>query len=105
MPSVRRLSSPPVPARVLVAGGGFAAAEAMLALRALAGDRVAIDVVSPDAHVHYHAAATSEPFSGAPPLTFDLRELAADVGASFRRDRIAAVASQARQVRLESFAH
>src|SRR5947209_7840851 len=95
----------PPSGRVLIAGGGFAAAEAMLALRALGGQSVAIDVVSPDERLHYRPAATTEPFSGAPPLTLDLRELATGVGASFRRDRLAAVASEAHRVRLESFAH
>jgi NADH dehydrogenase FAD-containing subunit len=66
---------------------------------------VAIDVVAPDDRLHYRPAATTEPFSAAAPLSLDLRELAADVRATFRRDRLAAVASAAQRVRLESFAH
>ena len=103
MPAFRRI--PGSPHHVLIAGGGFAAAEAMLALRALAGDRVAIDVVSPEDRLYYRPAATLEPFCGTEPLTLDLRELASDVGATFRRDRLAAVASDAQRVRLDSFAH
>src|SRR5438128_1331048 len=103
MPTIRPVTISPH--RVLIAGGGFAAAEAMLALRALAGDRVAIDVVSPDDRLSYRPAATLEPFCGAEPLMLDLPELASGLGATFRRGRLAAVASDARQVRLDSFAH
>jgi NADH dehydrogenase FAD-containing subunit len=35
------------PHRVLIAGGGVAGLDALLALRALAGDRVALTLVSP----------------------------------------------------------
>ena len=37
----------PTPLRVLIAGGGVAAAEAVLALRALAGDRVSVELLAP----------------------------------------------------------
>jgi NADH dehydrogenase FAD-containing subunit len=37
------------PKRVLIAGGGIAAVEAALALRALASDRVRLTLISPDA--------------------------------------------------------
>ena len=47
-------------ARVVIAGGGFAALEAALALRALAGERIELTLLSPDPLLHYRPAATSE---------------------------------------------
>ena len=40
--------SVPPPLRVLIAGGGVAALETVLALRALAGDRVKLELLAPD---------------------------------------------------------
>lgn len=88
----------------MIAGGGFAALEAMLALRALAANRVHVTLVSPDPTFAYRPAATAEAFHDAPPRTYDLAAIAADVGASYRRDRVEAVASQKKQLRLASFA-
>ena len=55
------------PPRVLVAGGGVAALELVLALRALAGARVAIELVSPERELHYPPLDVVEPFGLAPP--------------------------------------
>jgi sulfide:quinone oxidoreductase len=93
------------PARVLVAGGGFAALEALLALRALAGDRVAIELVSPQRQFAYRPAATAEPFGDEPPLAYDLPDIARDLRAAHRVDRLEAVAPAVRSVRLASGAH
>ncbi len=89
--------------RVVIGGGGFAAVEAMLALRALCEDRVHLTVVSPRPTFDYRAAATIEAFSEEPAARYDLRLIAEDVGATYRRDAIAAVAPDARRVRLTSF--
>ena len=48
--------------RVLIAGGGVAALEAMLALRALAADRVSVVLVAPDREFVYRPLAVAEPF-------------------------------------------
>jgi len=90
---------------VLIAGGGFAALEALLALRALAPERVRVTLLSASPVLAYKPAATTEAFDEAPPLTYDLETIAADVGASFRCDRLEAVASQHHKVRLASFAY
>jgi sulfide:quinone oxidoreductase len=87
---------------VLIAGGGFAAVEAMLALRALAGDRVAIELVSPQRRLAYRPAATGEPFGDAPPASYDLAAIARDLDAAHRVDRLEAVAPAVRRVRLAS---
>ena len=77
----------------------------MLALRALAGERVRVTLVSASTSFAYKPAATTESFREAPPLAYDLQAIAADVGASFRRDRVEAVAAEAHRARLVSFAH
>jgi sulfide:quinone oxidoreductase len=61
--------------RVLVAGGGVAALEAVLALRSLAGDRVAVELLSPGTDFAHRPSSVRSPFSGepVPSVPFDLR--------------------------------
>lgn len=80
-------------ARILIAGGGFAAVEAALALTALAGDRVALEFLAPDPVFHYRPAATTEPFDVAPSRCYDLAAIAQDLGAEYHESRLEAVAS------------
>ena len=89
-------------ARILIAGGGFAAVEAALALRALAGAGVAITLVAPDPVFHYRPAATSEPFDAARSRRYDLRAIARDLGADYHKSRLEAVASRKHVVRTAS---
>lgn len=90
----------PDPLRVMVLGGGVAAAEAVLALRAHAGDRVAIDLVAAEPWFTVRPAATVGAFGDGPRAErFDLADLAADTGATLIVDRAEAVAPQARRVR------
>ncbi|MGP0102276.1 MAG: NAD(P)/FAD-dependent oxidoreductase [Solirubrobacteraceae bacterium] len=100
-----RITSSPDSPHVLIGGGGFAAVEAMLALRALAGAHVRVTLVSASPLLAYKPAATMEPFDEAPPLAYDLQAIATDVGASFRVDRVEAVAAGARRARFASFTH
>jgi sulfide:quinone oxidoreductase len=44
---------------VLIAGGGFAGLEALLALRALAEQRLAVELLAPDAEFVYRPAAVT----------------------------------------------
>jgi sulfide:quinone oxidoreductase len=92
------------PAKVLIVGGGFAAVEALLALRTLMGERAAITMIASSERFAYRPAATAEAFSAAvePPQSYDLAQIAADAGARFRRGRLEAVAPAARTVRLAS---
>ncbi|MGA8338264.1 MAG: FAD-dependent oxidoreductase [Solirubrobacteraceae bacterium] len=90
------------PAQILIAGGGFAAVEAALALRALAGDRVALAVLAPDPVFHYRPAATTEPFDVAPSRRYDLRAIARDLRADYHKSRLEAVASRKHFVRAAS---
>ena len=51
--------------KILVAGGGVAAIETVLALRALAGDRVEIALLAPGGDFIARAASVRAPFDGA----------------------------------------
>ncbi|MHB8490750.1 MAG: FAD-dependent oxidoreductase [Solirubrobacteraceae bacterium] len=88
---------------MLIAGGGLAALEAMLALRALA-DSVHITTISSSRALAYRPAATGEAFIGDPALEYDLKALTEEAGVSWRLDRLEAVAPAQRRVRLASFA-
>jgi sulfide:quinone oxidoreductase len=90
------------PLRVVVVGGGFAAAELLLAARALAEERVELELIAPETRLAFRMASTGAPFGAAAVRTFDLAELAADVGATVRRGRVEAVAAKAHRLRLAS---
>src|ERR1035441_6227341 len=98
-----RATPSPDPAHVLIAGGGFGAVEAMLALHALAPERVRVTLISASPVLAYKPAATTEAFDETPPRTYDLQAIAADAGASFRLDRLEAVAPHDHSVRLSFF--
>ncbi len=65
-------SQPAGTPRVLIAGGGIAGLEALLALADLAGDRVELILASPDPEFRYRPMAVDEPFS---PQPYDRRAL------------------------------
>jgi len=88
--------------RVVIAGGGVAALEAMLALDHLAGPRFAVTVVSPTDFFEYRPLAVTEPFDGAPPPRYELRGLLSTRGARHVKDAVAAVDSEAGAVELVS---
>jgi sulfide:quinone oxidoreductase len=90
--------------QVVIAGGGFAALEAALALRALVGDhvRLGLSLISASKALAYRPAATAEAFTPAAPLAYGLPAIAAELGASFHHDRLVAVEPGARRVELSS---
>lgn len=90
------------PLSVVIAGSGFAAVEAGLALRALAADRVRLKFVSPQPILRYRPEATTEVFGDGPPRTYDLRAVAGQLKAEIRVARLQSVASKVRQARLSS---
>ncbi len=77
--------------RVLIAGGGVAGLEALLALRRLLGERVRVEVLAPEAEFAYRQFAVGEPFSRTEVVGFDLAELIAEAGGVHRRDLLAGV--------------
>ena len=80
--------------RVVIAGGGFASLEAALALRALAGTRAEVTLISPNTAFTYRPVATIEAFDDAPPLRFDLAAIASDLGAAYHHTAVEAVAAE-----------
>jgi sulfide:quinone oxidoreductase len=83
---------------VIIAGGGIAAAEAALALRAFAGDRAEAEILAPDAEMVLAPSAPAASFDvldGAP-TTLALREVADRAGATLRRGILSEVDPVAR---------
>ena len=85
MPAMRDRS------RVLVAGGGVAALECMLALQALAPDAVSVELLAPERHFTYRPLAVVEPFGRHAVRRFPLATIAADRGVTLHRDALARV--------------
>lgn len=79
------------PARVLIAGGGVAALEALLALRALGRERLTIEMLAPRWEFRPQPLSVAEPFGLAEPRRIRLGEFAAEHGARFRHGALAAI--------------
>jgi sulfide:quinone oxidoreductase len=70
---------------VVIAGGGVAALEALIALRDLAGDRVSVTLVAPDPDFVYRPLSVAEPFCLGHAAHHPLRGVARDFGADVVR--------------------
>jgi sulfide:quinone oxidoreductase len=79
------------PLHVLIAGGGVAALEATLALRAQAEERVDIELLAPDADFVYRPMAVAEPFQQGEVKHFPLARLAELAGARLTPGTLARV--------------
>ena len=88
------------PTRVVILGGGIAAAELALALADLAGDRVVQTVISPSDELTMQPYRPGEPFSVHARTTYPLRELAEHVGATLVTDTAVAVEPGSQVVKL-----
>jgi sulfide:quinone oxidoreductase len=77
--------------RVLIAGGGVAGLEAVLALQALAGDRLDVELLAPDRHFTYRPLAVAEPFAAGAVQRFPLARIGAERGIRVHRDALARV--------------
>jgi sulfide:quinone oxidoreductase len=77
--------------RVVIAGGGVAAIEALLALRDLAGDGVEISIVAPEREFVYRPLAVAGPFDLGQPPRFDLGEIVRDLDATHHQEAVVAV--------------
>lgn len=75
---------------VLVAGGGVAALEAALALRA-AHEHLAVELLAPEPHFWYRPSAVAEPFGIDQVRHFELVELAAAAGSTFTLGELVSV--------------
>jgi sulfide:quinone oxidoreductase len=88
------------PHRVVVAGGGVAGLEALLALHALAGDRVELTLVSPTADFVYRPLAVAEPFCLGHQRRTPLTEATRATGAAFVQAPLVSVDAAAKTVQL-----
>ena len=89
-----RPDTPPLrhdPLRVVIAGGGVAALEALVALQELAPGRVEVTLVSASDTFIYRPLLVGEPFGLGHPQRYDLAALCAGLGAELVRDTVAAV--------------
>ncbi len=89
------------PLNVLIAGGGVAALEAALALRDLAGDRVAVTLLAPGQEFVYRPLKVREPFAGPKTTSYPLRQIAQDIGVRLRSDALKWLDPEARVVHTE----
>jgi sulfide:quinone oxidoreductase len=87
--------------RVLVAGGGVAGIETVLALRALAGDMVDLELLAPDPRFWYRPLAVAEPFAAGRAGSLELAAIAEAVGADFTLDRLRSVDDELRIARTD----
>ena len=86
------------PVQVLVAGGGVAALEAALALRALAEDRVTVELIAPETEFTYRPLAVAEPFRVGKVRRFPLKTLTEAAGAGLRRGSVESVDAKRRVI-------
>jgi sulfide:quinone oxidoreductase len=75
--------------RVVICGGGIAAIEGLLRLRALVGDAVNVELIAPNDELVYRPLAVREPFAFGPPRRYPLRRVVRDTGAEWTKDTLA----------------
>jgi sulfide:quinone oxidoreductase len=77
--------------RVVIAGGGVAGLEALLALRSLAGERVEIVLLTPGSEFEFRPLLVAEPFGLELTVRLDLAPILAEAGAQHRRAALASI--------------
>lgn len=87
-----------MPRTALIAGSGPAALEAALALRALAGPHLHVEMLTPDAAYVHRPVSVLEPFAAGRARRYDLDRLGA-YGVRVRKGALALVDAGARRVR------
>jgi len=87
--------------RVVIAGGGVAALETMLALAELAPEHTDVLVIAPATEFVYRPMAVREPFAYGPAQHYALAPIIDDAGATLLADRLAWVDRSARLAHTE----
>ncbi|HEY7629868.1 MAG TPA: FAD-dependent oxidoreductase [Thermoleophilaceae bacterium] len=87
---------------VLVAGGGVAGLEVLLALRDLAGDRVELTLLEPSSEFVFRPMATAETFGRGRGQRIKTSKIAADTGATLVPGALAAVDDARRRVTVDN---
>ncbi len=85
-------------ARVLIAGGGVAGLETLLALRSLAGDRVDITLVTPERRFVNRSMAVAQLFGASLARSVRMQDVTDDYGARWHRGNVARVEHEQRSV-------
>jgi sulfide:quinone oxidoreductase len=99
MSETRRLSDP---AEVVIVGGGVAALEALMALRAHAGDALGITLVASQPEFVYRPMMVAEPFDAGSVRRYPLRQIGSDFGARVLQGAVTSVDARERRVVLRS---
>jgi sulfide:quinone oxidoreductase len=86
------------PLEVVIVGGGVAGLETVMALRAVAGGRVAITLVTPEDEFVYRPLSVGEPFGLGAPLRHPLDQVARDFDVELVHDELEWVATQGERV-------
>jgi sulfide:quinone oxidoreductase len=87
--------------KVLIAGGGVAGLETLLALREMAGERVAATLLAPTEELVYRGMTVREPFSYAAAARYELAPIVRDLGAELIADKLDRVERDTRSVHTE----
>ena len=91
-------SNRPTPGHVVIVGGGVAGLEALLALQALAGDRVDLTLVSQHDWFVDRPVTVAEPFGLASAARHSVADIVAERGARFVGATVAEVHADAHRV-------
>jgi sulfide:quinone oxidoreductase len=83
---------------VVIAGGGVAGLEALLALSALAEDLVEVDLISPSEEFIYRPMLVAEPFGSAEILRLEIPRIVREAGAEYTKEAVVSVDPAARTV-------
>ena len=84
--------------RVVICGGGIAAVEGLLRLRALAGDAVEVQLIAPNDELVYRPLAVGQPFAFGSPRRYPLSTITRDAGVEWIKDRLAWIDREARVI-------
>ena len=85
---------------VVIAGGGVAGLEALLALHSIAGERVTLTLVAPDPEFMYRPLAVAEPFALGQAHRVPLTKFAQDANAELVLDAVVGVDDAGRRAKL-----
>ena len=99
MAGVRQAPSLDDMPKIIIAGGGIAGLEALIALRAHLGSAADIELLEANTDLVERQRSVAEPFGGDAARRFDLIGIATDHGAHLRPDRLASVDPEHRRVR------
>ncbi len=95
-------NSPPDKLRVIVAGGGVAALETVLALADLAPERTDVTVLAPNSEFVYRPMTVVEPFAYGPAQRYPLASIVEDAGAKLIGDELVWVDPASRTIHTKS---